>query len=124
MRLTSRIAANRAGHGLPMKPWLSGAITLWLAACAEESESRAGTAVSVGETGKATAALQAQHSMERLRVSLSRSSNGMVVEHRTDGIKKVSLQQRFQSVSVMTADGRATCVDSAAVLDRLVGAQP
>lgn len=65
----------------------------------------------------------ARRSMQSLRTQLSRASEGLVVEHRADGLTKVHLQGRFASASVMAADGRAICVDSPAALDRVSGAE-
>jgi hypothetical protein len=65
----------------------------------------------------------AQQSMQSLRTKLSRSSAGLVVEQRPDGLKKVHLQGRFASASVMTAEKRAMCVDSPAALDHVAGAE-
>ena len=49
---------------------------------------------------------RAQASLERLRTGLSRSSEGLKLERRPDGITKVQLQGRFQNASVMGADGK------------------
>jgi hypothetical protein len=65
----------------------------------------------------------ARASLQRLRTGLSRSSEGLTLERRPDGITKVQLQGRFQNASVVGADGRATCVDSPAALDHLGGVQ-
>jgi hypothetical protein len=104
-----------------MKPLFTTILTLLAVACGEEQATQA---VRVGETGKATAELQSQRILDELREGLSRSSQGMTVEERSDGIKKVSLRKRFRSVSVVTTDGRATCLDSPEQLDRLVGVKP
>lgn len=99
----------RTSHLLPV-------IALWLTACVEVHETRA--------VDPGTRAERARVAMQQLRAGLSRSSEGLTVERRPDGITKLNLQRRFQSASVMTPEGRAICVDSPAALDRLVQARP
>jgi hypothetical protein len=99
-----------------MKQLLAAVLSIGLAACVEAHETRAGDA--------GPRVQRAERAMQQLRTQLSRSSEGLTVERRPDGITKVSLQRRFRSASVMTPEGRAMCVDSPAALDRLIGARP
>lgn len=99
-----------------MKLPAAGLVALWLCACVEVREPRA--------ADPGTRAERARQAMQQLRSGLSRSSEGLTQERRADGVTKLNLKRRFQSATLMTAEGRATCVDSPASLDRLMGAQP
>ena len=99
-----------------MKLGAAALVSVWLCACVEVHEPRA--------ADPGTRAERARQAMQQLRSGLSRSSEGLTVERRPDGVTKLNLKRRFQSATVMTAEGRAMCVDSPANLDRLVGAQP
>ena len=110
----------RARRVLPMKTFVATSMLLWtLAACTDAH------APSVPDAGSIdSAAARAQQQMQLLRGRLSRSSKGLVLEHRPDGLTRVSLKSGFHSVTVHTADGRITCVDSQAGLDRVLGVEP
>jgi hypothetical protein len=111
------------GHGLQhrrslldVKPALATLLSVCLLACVEAHEGQPTAA-----ENSTVRTSDAQQSMHSLRTKLSRSSEGLVVERDADGVKKVNLQGRFASASVMTAERRAICVDSPAALDRIAG---
>lgn len=93
--------------------------TLWMTACSQVSEDRtSGHAEPVKIKANADSA---RRSIEQLRNGLSRSAQGLSVERLADGTTKVHLNERFQSAFV-TSHGGASCIDSPASLDELLGA--
>jgi hypothetical protein len=111
-----------------------------LAGCADIHTAQTGSTNETTDSGAAVSSAplpfqaslspeaRAERAMQHLRESLSRSSEGLVLEKRPDGVSQVLLKGRFQSASVLVRDASGKrhqiCVDSPAAADSIFRGQP